>query len=631
MKYFITIAVMLLFFFSLKSSVKAIQPDDSLERSVALMGKIGFANSPSFSPDGKTVAFISNLNGIPQVWTIPANGGFPKLVTAFDDPVGFVIWSPDGKWLGFNVAPGGGLNEQIYVSRPDGSELKRLTEGGKENNFLGDWTRDGKYLYFSSNRRNPAATDSYLLDAATGQIKMVAENKGVGGIEEISRDNRRAILSRLLNRGDNNLYLIDLAAGKETLLTPHEGPGSFGGAQFSPDGQTIYFASNKDRDLLALARVRLDANGQPGAIETIAERNDGELSGSIMSDDGATMVLIWNVAGRSELAFYDLKTNRMTAGPKLPAEIAGGLDFTDDGKRLAMVLSGSSSPADIWTLDLSAKQFARLTDSPHAGVDLTKMARPELVEYTAHDQLKLSGWLYKPHGAKGAMPIVLSFHGGPEGQERPGFNSTYQALLMRGIAVFAPNGRGSSGFGKKFVNLDNGALRENGVKDIKATVDYVVKSGVADPKRIGIMGGSYGGYMVMAGLTEYPELFAAGANLFGITNFETFFKHTQPWMAAISKIEYGNPATEAEMLRKLSPIHRIDRIKAPTIVLHGANDTNVPVIEAEQVVENLKRRGVPVEYVLFSDEGHGWRKTPNRIRSAVSIVKFFETHLKANS
>jgi len=342
------------------------------------------------------------------------------------------------------------------------------------------------------------------------------------------------------------------------------------------------------------------------------------------------MVLIWNIAGRSELAFYDLKTNRMTAGPKLPADIAGGLDFTADDKHLAMVLSGAASPADIWTLDLKTKQFTQLTDSPHAGVDLTKMVRPELVEYMAHDNLKLSGWLYKPHGAKGAMPMVLSFHGGPEGQERPGFNSTYQALLMRGIAVFAPNVRGSSGFGKKFINLDNGVLRENGVKDIKATVDFVVKGGVADPKRIGIMGGSYGGYMVMAGLTEYPELFAAGANLFGIINFETFFKHTQPWMAAISKIEYGNPETEAEMLRKLSPIHRIDRIKAPTIVLHGANDTNVPVIEAEQVVENLKRRNVPVEYVLFADEGHGWRKTTNRIRSAVSIVKFFETHLKGN-
>jgi dipeptidyl aminopeptidase/acylaminoacyl peptidase len=187
--------------------------------------------------------------------------------------------------------------------------------------------------------------------------------------------------------------------------------------------------------------------------------------------------------------------------------------------------------------------------------------------------------------------------------------------------------RGSSGFGKKFVNLDNGALRENAVRDIKASVDYVVKAGVADRRRIGIMGGSYGGYMVMMGLTEYPELFAAGANLYGVVNFETFFKNTQPWMAAISKIEYGNPETEAEMLRKLSPIHRIDRIKSPTIILHGANDTNVPVIEAEQVVESLKRHNVAVEYVLFPDEGHGWRKTPNRIRSAVAIIRFFETHL----
>ena len=624
------LAIALFLFASLSSSVASLSAQDDLERSVALMGKVGSATSPSFSPDGKTLAFVSNLNGIPQVWTMPASGGFPKLVTAFDDPVGFVTWSPDGKWLAFNVAPGGGLNEQLYVARPDGSELRRLTDGGKENNFLGDWTFDGKHIFFSSNRRIPFSTDSYLFDVKTGETRMVAENKGMGGINEVSRDGRRAVLTRLINRGNNNLYLIDVATGKEALLTPHEGPGSFGGAQFTPDGQTVYFASNKDRDLLALARIKIDANGQPGAIEVVAERNDGELSGGTMSNDGAMMVLIWNIAGRSELAFYDVKNNRMTVGPKLPAEIVGGVDFTDDGERLAMVLSGSSSPANIWTLDLRTKQFTQLTYSPHAGVDLTKMVRPELVEYTAHDNLKLSGWLYKPHGAKGAMPIVLSFHGGPEGQERPGFNSTYQALLMRGIAVFAPNVRGSSGFGKKFVNLDNGALRENGVKDIKATVDFVVKSGVADPKRIGIMGGSYGGYMVMAGLTEYPELFAAGANLFGITNFETFFKHTQPWMAAISKIEYGNPETEVEMLRKLSPIHRIDRIKAPTIVLHGANDTNVPVIEAEQVVDNLKRRNVPVEYVLFADEGHGWRKTPNRIRSAVSIVKFFETHLKGN-
>ena len=612
------------------TAVGGASADDDLARSVALMAKVGSASTPSFSPDGRSIAFVTNLSGLPQVWTIPAAGGYPVLVTAFDDPVGFVRWSPAGDWLAFNVAPGGGLNEQIYVVRPDGSGLRRLTEGGKENNFLGDWTWDGRHIFFSSNRRDPAATDAYLMEVATGQTRMVAEMKGTGGVEDVSRDGRYAIVDRLVNRGNNNLYLVQLADGKEALLTPHEGPGTFGGALFSADGRTIYLASNKDRDLVAFARVRLDEMGRPGPVEVLAARDDAELSGLVMNEERTTAALVWNVAGRSELSFYDTASGKMTPGPRLPAEILGRLEFSKDGRRLAAVLSGASAPADIWVLDVRANQFTQLTRSPHAGVDLAKLVRPELVRYKAHDGLELSGWLYRPHGAKGPGPVVLSFHGGPEGQERPNFNSTYQALLSRGIAVFAPNVRGSSGFGKRFVNLDNGALRENGVRDIKASVDYVVSAGVADPKRVGIMGGSYGGYMVMAGLTEYPELFAAGANLFGVVNFETFFKHTQPWMAAISKVEYGDPDREADMLRRLSPIHRVERVRAPTIVLHGANDTNVPVVEAEQVVENLKKRGVPVEYVLFPDEGHGWRKTPNRIRSAVAIVKFFETYLKGS-
>jgi dipeptidyl aminopeptidase/acylaminoacyl peptidase len=195
--------------------------------------------------------------------------------------------------------------------------------------------------------------------------------------------------------------------------------------------------------------------------------------------------------------------------------------------------------------------------------------------------------------------------------------------------VFAPNVRGSAGFGKKFVNLDNGELRFNGIKDIKACVDYLVNNHLADPKRIGVTGGSYGGYMTMAALTEYPDLFAAGVDLFGIVNFMTFFQHTQPWMAAISTIEYGDPKTQKEMLDRLSPIYKLDRIKAATMVQHGANDTNVPVIEAEQIVKTLKERGVPVEYILFPDEGHGWRKIPNRIRSTVEMVRFFKEHLGA--
>jgi dipeptidyl aminopeptidase/acylaminoacyl peptidase len=316
----------------------------------------------------------------------------------------------------------------------------------------------------------------------------------------------------------------------------------------------------------------------------------------------------------------------MRAGPKLPGDLASGLTWSRDGRALAMTVSSATAPPDIFLLEeisSSSPRFTRVTDSPHPGVDLSSLVSPELLKFSAHDGEPLSGWLYRPKGAKGPGPIVLSFHGGPEGQEVPSFRADYQALVAQGVGVFAPNVRGSSGFGKRFVNLDNGALRVNAVKDIVSCVDAVVKAGVADPKRIGIMGGSYGGYMTMAGLVDYPDMFAAGADLFGVVNFKTFFKHTEAWMAAISKVEYGDPATEGDMLDRLSPLTRIDRVKAPTLVLHGANDTNVPVIEAEQVVDSLKKRGIPVEYVLFPDEGHGFQKLPNRIKSNVTLVKWF--------
>ena len=605
----------------------AAAPPDDLERAVALMARIGSATSPSFSPDGRTLAFVSNLGGLPQVWRVDAAGGYPQLVTAFEDPVGFVEWSPTGDWLAFTLAPGGGMNEQVYLVRPDGTGLKRLTDGGRETNRLGPWSHDGALLAMGSNKRDGAAIDAYVYDVAGGSGRLVTRNQGIGGFEALSRDKKRGLLSRLVQRGNNNLYLVDLATGNETLLTPHEGPGTFAG-EFSPDGRAVYLVTNSGRDMTAFARIDLLPDGKPGEVAILARRSDAELGSFALDDAGTTAALLWNVAGRSELELLDPGSGKTKAKPKLPAEIAGGLEFSKDGKSLAMIVSGAATPIDIWVLDVPSGTFRQVTKSPHAGVDLASLVRPELLTFRAHDGLELSGWLYKPRTGSTPYPTVLSFHGGPEGQERPIFNSTYQALLTQGIAVFAPNVRGSSGFGKKFVNLDNGALRVEGVKDIADCVRAVVGAGVADPARIGIMGGSYGGYMVMAGLTEYPDLFAAGANLFGVVNFETFFKNTEPWMAAISKVEYGDPDREVELLRRLSPIHKVDRVTAPTIVLHGANDTNVPVVEAEQVVDSLKKRGIAVEYVLFPDEGHGWRKTPNRVRAAVAVTRWFEKYLK---
>jgi len=612
-------------------SVPAVASD--LEEMVVRMAKVGSCGSASFSPDGKRLAVICNLSGLPQIWTVAADGtGWPRQATALDDQVSGVLWSPtDPDLLAFSLAPGGGLNEQIYLVRPDGQGLRRLTEGGKVNNRLTGWSQDGKLLLLGSNRADPGSLDSYVYDLKAGRLRLAAVNKGVGTLTDTSHEGRWGLVTRVQSRGDSNVSLIGLKARVDNLLTPHEGPGNFDDGQFAPDGSTVYLASDKDRDRVGLARVKIDAAGQPGALETIVGRDDADLDGFEMSRDGKTAALIWNVAGKNELAFLDLATLQATPGPALPGGLMGGLRFSPDGTKVAMTVSGSTRPADVWVFDRAANDLRQVTFSPHAGVALETLVTPELVKFPAHDGLELSGWLYRVPGLPEDTvpgPVVMSFHGGPEGQERPGFNSTYQALLSRGIAVFAPNVRGSSGFGKKFVNLDNGPLRADGVKDIKDCVDFLVRQKIADPKRIGIMGGSYGGYMTLAGLTEYPDLLAAGADLFGIVNFETFFSHTEPWMAAISTVEYGDPVTQKDMLASLSPLHKIDRIKAPTLVLHGANDTNVPVVEAQQVVDTLKKRGVPVELVLFPDEGHGFRKTPNRVRSTVAVTEWFEKYLK---
>ncbi|MEA2462329.1 MAG: hypothetical protein QOJ98_76 [Acidobacteriota bacterium] len=601
-------------------------PAEDLDRKVAMLGKMVSAGNPTLSPDAGRVAFITAISGSPQVWTVAAGGGWPDQVTAFDDPVTGVDWSPDGQWLAMQVAPGGGLNEQVYVMRPDGTGERMITDGGSSNNQLGAWTPDSKSVLIGSNRRTREALDLWIVDLATGAKRLIAESKGLASVEDVSTDGKFALVWRMASRGDEDLFRVALDGSGEVHLTPHNATATFVSAAFGHSPDVVYLAGNPDRDLHAFGRVMV-RDGKAGPFEVLSERNDADLSGFVVDDRGTKAVLNWNAAGRSELRVVDPATKEQQA-LAADADIIALAELSRDGKKLAAVFAGSKTPSDVWLLDLEPGTRRQLTRSPHPGVQLEDLVRPELVKYKAHDGLELSGWLYRPQNAKAPYATVLSFHGGPEGQERPFPNPTYQALLASGIAVFAPNVRGSSGFGKTFVNLDNGSLRTGAVRDIKSTADYLTAQAIADPKRLGIMGGSYGGYMVMAGVTEWPDLFAAGANLFGVVNFETFFQHTEPWMAAISTKEYGDPATEAEMLRTLSPIHKVDRVKTPLIVLHGANDTNVPVVEAEQVVQSLQRRGVPVEYVLFPDEGHGWRKTPNRIRSVVAITKFFTERLK---
>lgn len=402
---------------------------------VTAMGRVGRAGGASFSPDGKWISFVADLSGVPQVWVVPVEGGYPRMVTNGDDPVLGAVWSPASDRIAVTIAPGGGLNSQVYLVRPDGSEMRRLTDGGKDNNAFNAWTDDGKKIAIDSNRLDPAARDCFLIDVASGDIKLVSHNPGVGNIDGISKDGKLALLQRLRNRGDNNLYLLDLAAGKDTLLTRHDGTALYTG-EIAPDGKTVYLVSDQDRDLAAFGRISLGSGERK--LEILASREDGELTSVTLNKQGTMAALVWNVRGLTELSFYDLVRNKQLPGPKAPGEIAGGIVFSPDGTMLALGASGPAQSADIWVMEMSTQKFRQLTFSPHVGVDLRSLVRPELVTFKAHDGLELSGWLYRPKNQSGPGPYVVSFHGGPEGQERPAFRTDYQALLSQGIGVFAP-------------------------------------------------------------------------------------------------------------------------------------------------------------------------------------------------
>jgi dipeptidyl aminopeptidase/acylaminoacyl peptidase len=439
-----------------------------------------------------------------------------------------------------------------------------------------------------------------------------------------SHDGRYAVV-RLGARGARRLVLVDTRSGGGAELLGVNA--TVADARFAPDDRTIYLRTDAGRQFAALLALPRVAAGYPDAAEVIAARDNAELERFALEPTGRAVVAVWNVDGRSELELIDLADGERQPLPLPDADVVTSCLFAQDGGSLVLAVESGGEPSHVLRYPLPPAEPVRLAPALPPPWPPDAPAEAELHRWLARDGLEVSGWLYRPAGALGAVPTLLWFHGGPEAQERPVFNALHQAVVSHGLAVFAPNVRGSTGYGRSFTDADVHDLRFAAITDVADAVGYLVDAGLADPDAIGCAGRSYGGYLTVAALVHYPELFQVGVDFCGITDFETFYVHTEPWIAAAATSRYGDPWLDAELLRKLSPIHDAGRVVAPLLVVHGGQDTNVPQIEAEQLVGALRERGAAVGYLLLPDEGHEVLGAANRAIVVREVVAWVTTHL----
>ncbi len=600
------------------------------------------AYGPSFSPDGQHIAFLTNITGVPQVWRISADGGWPDQLTFFGDRCGFVACSPTDDQMLFGMDAGGNERQQLFLlSLSDGGQIIRpLTDEPEAIHSFGGWSHDGQRIAWTANRREAQHFDVYVQDVASTEATCVWQTEGMNQVAGWSPDDTQLVVVRAQSSFDQDLYLLDLPSGAVHHLTPHEGQVRYGSVAWAGDGRGLYLVSDRGREFLALAH--LDLAGESGddghAPLRFLVTPDSDVEAVNLPPDGYRLAYLTNLEGYSYLTVLDVAASRSLPLPVLPGGVLDPpflyrwgrrLAFSPDGRKLAFAFSSPSHNPDVWVVDLETGAVTQLTHSSRAGISRDSFAEPELVRYRSFDGLEIPAFLYLPPGAArdDRLPVVVEVHGGPEAQRRAEFNPLYQYFVSRGYAVFAPNVRGSTGYGLTYTHLDDVERRMDSVADLAHGARWLAESGIADPRRIAVMGGSYGGFMVLAALTAYPDLWAAGVDIVGIANFVSFLENTGSWRRHLREAEYGSLAHDRALLQSISPIHHVDNIQSPLMVIHGANDPRVPIGEAEQIVEALRARGVPVEYLRYEDEGHGLVKLKGRLDAYPKVADFLDRRL----
>ena len=588
----------------------------------------------AFRADG-TLSFRMDTTGTPQVWTMPEAGAWPTQRTFYDERVTFASPSPERMETVFGMDEGGDERGSLFRV-DDAGRVTELTPADAKHRW-GGWSHDGESVAFASNRREESVFDVYVQprDGTDGDARRVLEGGGWLSVAGWSPDDSRLLVGEARSNVDTDVYVLEVGSGSVTPLTGEGSPGDgnaggeavrYTSPSWGPAGEYVYCCSDRDGDTLSL--VRLDA--ADGSLETVADGGEYNVDGVAIDDETGRIAYSRNVDGDTELTVGDLADGAIDPrpDPELPAGVAGGVAFDDGADRFAVTVTTDTHNANVYVVDVEIGAAERWTHAPTAAISESTFVESDPVRYPTFDGREIPGYLSLPEAVpEGGAPTVVDVHGGPESQRRPSFSAIKQYFLGHGYAVFEPNVRGSTGYGREYAALDDVEKRMDAVADVGAAAAWLAERPEVDGDRLIAKGGSYGGFVTLAALVEYPEVWAAGVDIVGIANFVTFLENTGSWRRSLREAEYGSLEDDRGFLESISPIHSMDRIEAPLFVLHGENDPRVPVGEARQVAEAAEAAGVPVETLVFEDEGHGIAKRENRIEAYAAIVEFLDTHV----
>jgi dipeptidyl aminopeptidase/acylaminoacyl peptidase len=581
----------------------------------------------SFSHDEQSIYYSSDKGGVFNVYKVSVRGGDPVQLTQSEtNPVYIISAFPNDDRLLVAFDEGGNEIFHIYLRDTDG-QLKDLTPGKQRAQFL-NWSEDRQSFFYISNARDPRKEDVYRMDLDSFEGELIFENDEFYSIQAVSGNGRYIALALLDTRKNNNIYLYDQETKAKTHLTPHEGDINYTAHYFSKDQEYLYYTSDEGSEFQFLKRMKLDGTGSE-----LIEKHDWDVVFASPSNKGRYRVTATNADAATKIRIFDYQTNAYMDLPKLPQGDVTQVRISDSEALMSFYLADSKAPNNLYVYDLSSKESFQLTDAMNPEINVDDLVSAEVVRYKSFDGLEVPAILYRPknHTADGKSPGAVWVHGGPGGQSRTGYSASLQFLVNRGYVVLAVNNRGSSGYGKTFFALDD---RDHGKGDLQDCIygkNFLIEQGYVDPDAVAIMGGSYGGFMTLAALAFEPDSFAAGVDIVGVSNWLRTLKSIPPWWAAYRRalyVEMGDPEVDEAYLREISPLFHAEKIKRPLLVLQGANDPRVLQVESDEIVEKVKKNGVPVEYIVFEDEGHGFRKRENRIECWDAIHKFLDTHLQ---